>query len=401
MIGQVRSMPILSLTALREIWREHKGGFGIEEDHEPHLEAALEWLKRAQDATPDAGVARGYSLIWHPYFKAQGWQPSYPETTGYIIPTLYESSRRLGDGNLAERATLAARWLVGLQLSSGAIAGGVIGQEQTPAIFNTGQVIFGWLSAFIETGESEFADAVLRAGEYLLSTLDPDGIWRKENSIFADPRATLYNTRAAWALAEAGLLLKRPDFLLGARANLSAVANLQRENGWFPNCCLTDPENPLLHTLAYTIRGLLEGGRILDDARLVRSAESAAERLLDSVAPSGWMPGRYRADWTSAVPWSCLTGQAQMVNNWIRLYEIGGDPRWLTAVPRVLRFVKTTQNRTSSNPGIRGGIRGAAPISGDYGRYEVLNWATKFFVDALIRDEQIKGRAVGEGFWLA
>ena len=46
-----------------------------------HLSAAIKWLETAQDATTDGGVAGRYSL-------SSGWSSSYPETTGYIIPTL-------------------------------------------------------------------------------------------------------------------------------------------------------------------------------------------------------------------------------------------------------------------------------------------------------------------------
>src|SRR2546428_1143714 len=53
------------------------------------MRAAVEWLLRAQGATPDDGVAFGY-------FPCEGgggdsgWLPSYPETTGYLIPSLPE-----------------------------------------------------------------------------------------------------------------------------------------------------------------------------------------------------------------------------------------------------------------------------------------------------------------------
>src|SRR2546426_9834968 len=99
------------------------------------------------------------------------------------------------------------------------------------------------------------------------------------------------------------------------------------------------------------------------------------------------MPGRYRADWSPAVRWSCLTGEAQMANNWMRLAEITADTKWLEPVPAVLGFLKRTQNRNSRADGLRGGIKGAWPLNGEYGRYEVLNWATKFFADALMRHE--------------
>src|SRR5437762_5704652 len=45
----------------------------------PHLVAALEWLLRAQDATPDGGLSRGYSLVRHSHYGRRGWQPCYPE----------------------------------------------------------------------------------------------------------------------------------------------------------------------------------------------------------------------------------------------------------------------------------------------------------------------------------
>jgi len=389
LIRELRAQPALSPTALLEARREQTGGHPVDEEHLPHLREAIDWLTRAQDATPDDGFSRGYSLTWNSYFRARGWQPSYPETTGYIIPTLYEAAQRLEHTELADRATRAAVWSIEVQLPSGAVRGGVIGQGKSPAVFNTGQVILGWLAALTETGDDRFAAAILRAGDFLVDAQGHDGHWRRGTSAFADATATEYNTRVAWALAEAGTLLLQPNFQDAAAKNLRAVMKQQLPNGWFGQCCLTDPRRPLLHTLAYTIRGLLEGGRILEDDRLLRAAETAAERLLESVAPNGWMAGRYNADWNPAATWSCLTGEAQMANNWMRLYEIRNDEKWLEPVPRVLRFLKSTQNRSSDNPGLRGGIKGSFPIDGEYGAYETLNWATKFFADALMRHERI------------
>jgi uncharacterized protein YyaL (SSP411 family) len=342
-------------------------------------------------------LSRGYSLVYNSYFRGQGWQPSYPETTGYIIPTLLHASQHLESPQLADRALRAARWEIEVQLESGAVQGGVIGEERSPAVFNTGQVMFGWLAAFESSGASQFADATIRAGRYLVSVQDRDGHWRKGNSQFARGDATLYNARVAWALAEAGAVLRQPEFTEAARRNLRAVVKLQYENGWFPHCCLTDSRQPLLHTIAYTVRGLLEGGRVLNDPEMLAAARLAARQLMAAVRDDGWMPGRYRQDWSGAVSWSCLTGEAQMANNWLRLHQITGDATWLEPVPRVLQFLKRTQNRTSRDAGLRGGIKGSAPMSGDYGRNEILNWATKYFADALMRDEEGSGGLPEEG----
>ena len=76
-LRRVRAHPALNPGALEEAWQE-RGGYPVDPDHRPHLVAAIDWLARAQDVTPDGGIARGYSLAWDPYFESKGWQPAYP-----------------------------------------------------------------------------------------------------------------------------------------------------------------------------------------------------------------------------------------------------------------------------------------------------------------------------------
>lgn len=385
----LRAWPLFNPRGMAELRRERQGGHPVDPDHLPHLREAIDWVCRAQEATPDDGIARGYSVFYSPYFRSRGWQPSYPETTGYLIPTLFEAARELDRPELAERAHRAARWEIAVQLESGAVQGGVMGEGRTPAIFNTGQVMFGWLAAFEESGEGIYADALRRAGRYLVGSLDEDGHFRRGESDFARKDATLYNARVTWALAEAGKALDEPSFVDAAARHLGMVASRQHANGWFPDCCLSDPTRPLLHTIAYTTRGLLEGGRVLQDARILDAGARAAAALLPLVRDDGWLPGRFAADWTAGAHWSCLTGDVQTATNWMRLHLITGEDRWLAPVPRVIAFVKRSQNRSTSDPGLRGGIKGSAPMDGDYGRNEILNWATKYFADALMRHRQV------------
>ena len=49
-------------------------------DLEAHLSAALDWLKRAQDAGNDRGVSYGVKF-------GSDFDVGYPETTGYICQT--------------------------------------------------------------------------------------------------------------------------------------------------------------------------------------------------------------------------------------------------------------------------------------------------------------------------
>src|SRR2546429_2518148 len=226
----IRAHPLLNPTALAEGWREWLRSHPADPTAEPHLVAAIEWLARAQDATADGGLSRGYSLVRHSHYGCRGWQPCYPETTGYIIPTLYAAARRLGRPELAVRAERAARWEIEIQLPTGAVRGGAIGEPESPAVFNTGQVLLGWLAAFEETAHGGFADAARRAARYLVATLDPDGHWRSDNSRFARADSTIYNTRTAWALAEAGAPIDESRVTAAAARDLHAAPHLQAEN---------------------------------------------------------------------------------------------------------------------------------------------------------------------------
>lgn len=384
-ISDLRAIPALSRAARVERARELLNSNPAQRDNHVHLAEAIDWIVRAQDATPDDGVARGFSLIWNPYFRESGWQPSYPETTGYIIPTLYTAARWRAQRDLAARATRAARWEIEIQLPSGAVQGGVIGQTPSPAIFNTGQVMLGWVAALEETGSEVFEHALRRAANFLLS-VEHAGEWRHGQSRFARSDATAYNARTAWALAEAGQVLHEPKYTSCAARILRSVAAVQHDNGWFPECCLNDPERPLLHTIAYSMRGLLEGGRVLGDDRLICAAARTGRALMETVRQDGWMPGRLDATWRAVAPYTCLTGDAQTVNNWLRMAAITGDRSWLDKVEPVLTFLKHRQNSTSPIGGVRGAIAGSWPLYGEYGRYEMLSWATKFFADALMRD---------------
>jgi hypothetical protein len=390
-----RQPGLFGSAAWREARRERAGGHAVAADHLPHLEAACDWLARAQDATPSGGIARGYCVVWDSYFRLRGWQPEYPETTGYIIPTLYMIADHMDLAEFAERAERAARWEIDVQLKSGAVRAGVMGQPPLASAFNTGQVIFGWLAAFTRTNDPAFADAAIRAASFLVERMDEDGIWRRDASHLAHRDGTLYNSRTAWALAAAGRQLGIPAFGEAARRALMATADRQHADGWVPECCMLDPDRPLLHALVYAVRGLLEGGWILGDDRMVAGATTAAMAIRDAMTDDGWLPGCWSEGWVPAADFSCLTGTAQIANVWLRLAEVTGDRSWLQPVSRALRFLESTQNRTSANEGLRGGLKGSSPFAGEYGQYEILSWATKFFVDAVIRYERFTAGAPG------
>jgi hypothetical protein len=372
--------------ALRERERDRAGGHPVAADAREHLTAALDWLVRAQDATGCGGVARGYSVAWNPHFRRWGWQPAYPETTGYIIPTFFDAAAFLSRPDLRERAIRMADWELEVQLPSGAVQGGVIGEQDrpTPAVFNTGQVIFGLLRAHQETGAVQYLTAARRAADYLLEVQSPDGGFRKGQSQMARADCTTYYTRAAWGLCLLGVHLHERRYVAAGERNVEFALSQQLDNGWFQANCLVDPRRPLLHTIGYATEGVLEIGLLVGREDFISAARRTALAVARSQRTDGGLSGRFASDWSPQADWDCLTGDAQMAIIWWRLGTETGDADLQDRARAIVRFVMHSQNRTSADPGLAGGIKGSFPIDGEYGRYEVLNWATKFFVDAVL-----------------
>jgi len=193
----------------------------------------------------------------------------------------------------------------------------------------------------------------------------------------------------AWALLELGRRAGVSDYDGPMLRFLEWGLQQEKADGWYDRNCLTDDSGPLLHTIAYTMRGQLESALLLGDPRFLEASRRTARRLVATVADDGYMPGRFRPDFSPAATWSCLTGMAQTSIVWRRLASLedtSGEERqrFSEAASKVNGFLIARQDRSSSNPGLRGGIRGSYPIHGAYGKWRVLNWATKFFVDALL-----------------
>jgi hypothetical protein len=361
-----------------DYYHEAPAGAGLER----HLAEAVEWLKRAQDAGTDRGVSYGVDF-------GGTWLPSYPETTGYIIPTFLRLADLYGDASLVRRAVEMGRWESAIQMECGAVMGGRADAPPTPAIFNTGMVLLGWSALYERTGDPVFLTSLRRASAWLLETQEPNGDWRRGNSHFAHPDATVYNVKAAWGLAVAGSVAGLDDAIEGAIRNAEFCLSRQQPNGWFRDCCLLDPRRPLLHTLAYAMQGLLGISSIARRDDLREAAQKTADALLRLMDVDGFLPGCIGPDFRGTVGWACLTGTAQTAIVWGRLFQHTGDLRYREALRRATRYLMLRHDIDNADPGLRGGVPGAWPVWGDYGRLKILNWATNFFVEALMLQRSI------------
>src|SRR5262249_44194937 len=115
--------------------------------------------------------------------------------------------------------------------------------------------------------------------------------------------------------------------------------------------------------------------------RYLRAAVLLADGLRRVLRPDGWLPGRLDANWGAAADFVCLTGESQIAESWLLLYEATGKAEYREAALRANAFVRRTVS-LDGDPGMRGGVKGSFPVDGLYGQWQYLNWACKFTIDA-------------------
>jgi hypothetical protein len=379
-MGESRGRPRMprGRTLLRASLRAVRPDRGTDVSLRRSLDAAYRWLCAAQDATADDGVAAAYSLI-------RGWMPSYPETTGYIIPTFLTCAKVMSIPEAQERALRMAEWEIDVQMPSGAVRSGTLGTEAAPAIFNTGQVLFGWIAAYEATGEERFAQAARRAAEWLAGQQDTDGAWRRNLSLLTTSSVQTYNVRSAWGLALAGRALDEPRWIEAARRNCDWALAQQLENGWFKNNGFSDTEDPLLHTIGYALEGMLGVGELLNEQRFIDAAVTGMRPLVEIRRRSGRLRGRYRSNWDASVAWRCLTGEAQVGLVLLRLAKRVPEERvFIDTARAILEDLARVQDTDSPYPETWGAIGGSQPLWGRYCPLSFPNWAAKFYLDGLL-----------------
>jgi uncharacterized protein YyaL (SSP411 family) len=338
--------------------------------------SAAEWISRAQDATPDGGVSKYYAL-------GKGWcKESYKEVSGYIIPTLIRLFKKTREKEYLRRAIRIADWEVEVQDSDG----------KWDYVFDTGQVLLGLTEIYNEVRDSRHLKALIRGADWLIDIQDKNGNWSKGEFAFGKKNkirkvfgvfGNAHNTRTAWALLKVWRITGEEKYKTAAVKNLNWVVSRQLKNGYYRDC------HTYAHYLVYTASGLLESGRILNSKRFIDSAVLFADSCLKVITNSKFLEGNYNKKWKpTGKSNAALTSNAQLAILLYQIYHIKKELRYKDGADKLIDFLKKTQNLESKNLGEFGGIAGSYPLNGSYCPNQILSWATKFYLDALLISEQ-------------
>jgi hypothetical protein len=339
------------------------------------LRAAAEWLLAAHQAAAGGGYAHSFDL-------RRGWLPAYPETTGYIAPTLLRLYRRNSDAALRDSAAAALHWLATVQRPDGAFCD-LQGRKQ---VFDTGQILLGFNDAAEHAPELANHDALQRAAHWLVSVQEKDGsfVAFAYNGV---PHA--YYARVGAALVQAGRILGDDGLRQAGLRNLCWTVAQQQANGFFRHLSFEAVTPPYLHTMIYVIEGLMHGATEAGEDSFRVAAMAFAARLREiSETRDHVLRSQYREDYSVANREKCLTGLAQWAGVCFRLARAAVDEGWRREGGKTLDFIKS-QQILCADPRLQGGLFGSAPFWGRYMRLAIPNWGVKFLIDAMLEAEDI------------
>jgi hypothetical protein len=349
--------------------------------YERLIRDTVEWLKHSQDVIGTGGVG---------CYEFYRWTKGYPEVTGYIIPTIWDCYHHFKEEDLKDRALRMTDWELRIQHPSGGWEGFYEGDGQPPVVFNTGQVLRGLMRTYKETNDEKYLIAACRAADWIVDTQDEDGSWTKTN--FKQMKR-VYDTYVTAPLSALYVITQNERYKTACIKNCDFVLLNQHKNGWFEKAdnTLLNNEAPVLHTISYTIDGLIETGLNLSIDKYVAAGKLAADALLHKSEISDMMPARLDKDWKTRADYSCLTGDAQLGIIFMRLYAITNDKRYVNAALKLCDFLAYTQKVNNVGKNRKGGIAGSYPIWGMYCPLKYPSWAAKYYIDLLFMIKNATG----------
>lgn len=270
---------------------------------------------------------------------------SYPEVTGYYIPTLL----RWGYRDLAMQY---ARWLLSVQKEDGSWYDT---ENKAPYVFDTAQILKGLLA--IREIMPEVDRAIIQGCDWVLSNMQSGGrLTTPDKTAWGNGRicTELIHLYCLSPLVDAGRIFEREDYI--EKANL--ILKYYKENHYteiIDFSCLS-------HFYAYVMEALLDMGE-----------EELAIECMKKVSllqnKEGMVPA-YKD-----VNWVCSTGLFQFALVWFRLGDIEKGNA-------AFSYACKLQNDS-------GGWFGSYTIANekkevnDYFPYGEISWANKYFLDAL------------------
>lgn len=331
------------------------------------LQETLKWLEKSFKVTQYLG-----SSAYRTSFGT--WGPAYPETTGYLLPTLIKASQTLDVNQWQDLALSQIQYFEKIQLSHGAFP--VNQNELAPNVFDTSQILLGMVKASRLSNTDVFKSLIEKSYFWLQSQINEEGQFLKYN--LYEGYNPAYYSRIVWALLEAEKYLEiqvSEKTLILFKSVLELFNNdfQVRDTAFYPE------QDCYSHTLAYAIRGFIESTILLqmDNTKVRSILESLTEHIFKNNSLAGKYDGAYLGDYK----FICATGHCQVALLLMKHASLNSHPKLEQSIVLLLKAIINSPRKNLWNTGA---LPSSIPVFRDYQRLKYTNWTQKFFCDVLV-----------------
>lgn len=335
------------------------------------LKANLNWIYKSFKANDHLGSSGSRNIFGK-------WSDPYPETTGYLLPTLLNAAPYFSEENLISLSKLQLKFFESIKTVDGAYSQNM--EDSEPVVFDVAQILLGLIAMvpFMEKSKDILLEIRITR-EWLRDILDDQGNFIAYNYVKEFQPA--YYSRIAWPLGAAeNIIDSRPS--KKTKALVQRITESQNDNHSFKNWGFRKGEPALTHTIAYTLRGLWEYGEMVNSRQIKKQVTQALHRMSKAIRVDEGVAGSYTEEWEGDHSFVCSSGNAQLALLYMVVYERSRDKVFLERIVTLLKPLMKAQRKASINTGA---ISSSIPISGSYQRYKYTNWTQKFYSDALIK----------------
>lgn len=332
------------------------------------LEGNISWIIKSHEATSFNGSSK-YRTVFGK------WAEAYPETTGYLLPTLKNADTIIRSKDIKQCLKSNIEYLKSLFHQEGYFDSG----DGNIFVFDNSQILLGLL--LTEDLNDGIKELTYKNYSWLLKNISPDGVFINYN--YKKNYNPSYYARIAWAL----LLFEKKNGLnhnQKTKTLLSYITSLQKENKHFKNASFDGSQKSFTHTIIYSYRGLWESYHLLEKTNVLdRLYNDVLEIVTNLNLSKKSFYGIYDDKWQTKTIALCCAGNAQLAILLLSMYEYRSNPVFLEVIKQLLRPLLKAQKKPHFFN--TGGIPSSIPTWGPYQRFKYTNWTQKFFSDALIR----------------
>ena len=336
------------------------------------LDGLLNWLETSFQINSNKGSS-AYQNIWG------HWSSAYPETTGYLIPTLLKSSYKLYRDNYYNIAVDQITYFNALLSHNNAIP--CTRANETKYFFDNAQILLGLMFLPESIQKDEVRVLMDKLYSYLILSIENSGKVIRGN--YKDNYTPSYYSRAAWPI----LLYEsrfHKEFSEKALILLNYCASLKNKNHSFNDCSFDGSELAFTHTIIYSLRGLWESSLLTNDHSLKENTLNSVRWMLENLLSESDIEfyGSYDQNWQADTSFICSAGSSQFALLCLLIYKHTGESAYIDKIPQIM----TPVLKSSKNSLIKRhyAIPSSIPVWQKYQRFRYTNWTQKFVVDFIL-----------------